>query len=246
MSQQAVVNKALVFAGDAANTSNIEGNPSFEKVVFYDDFNCVTLDATNDYTVTVAGTNDAVAVDVTPGPGGWISILSGDTDNEACFMATPLNWDISKNPVCEARVKISDVTDTAFFFGFSDAVLETTPALTIDYDSGTLAAGATDAAGFVVDADKVTSTAYAASIATGGSVAAATTGYMWVDNATKVLRVELKSDGDAHFFIDGVLTNVVQAAVTDVPLCVIFNSATRANGGGDAVYVDYLKIWQDR
>ena len=246
MSQQVTVEKAIKFQGKASLTDNIEGNPSFKKMVLCDDFNQVTLDATNDYTVTVGGTNDAAAISNTPGAGGWVSLLSGETDNEVMFMATALIFDISKNPIIEAKVQISDVSATSFFFGFSDANTETTPASTIDYADATLAAAATDAVGFVSDADKSSSLLYAASIATGGSVAAATTGYTWVDSATKTLRIELKTDGDAYFYVDGVLTNIVQAAVTDVPLCAIFNAGTRANGGGDAVYVDYLKAWQDR
>jgi hypothetical protein len=235
------ISRAVQFVGAANNKDNVEGNPSFNRMVICDDFNCVTIDATNDYTVTVAGTNDAVAVSNTPGAGGWVSMLSGDTDDEVCYMATPLIFDISKNPVCEARVQLSDVSQTSFFFGFSDAITESTPDSTIDYADATLAAIATDAVGFVIDADKLTSTIYAAAIATGGSVGATTTGLMATDSTTLVLRVALNSSGDAEFSVNGVIKVCTQTAVTDVPLCVMFNAGTRDNGGGDAVYIDYLK-----
>lgn len=243
------VDRKLIFKGSAATTDNVEGNPSNKKLVECDDFNQVAIDNTNDYTVTIDNTNDAVEINTTPGSGGWVGMLGPDEDNGVAYFAGALIFDISKNPVIEARVKLAVVADTSFFFGFSDAVTESTPASTIDYADGSLAAEATDAVGFVCDGDKIITTyppIYAASVKTAGGVAAAVTGTEWQDNAVYVLRIELKSDGDAHFFIDGALTNIVQAAVTDVPLCAMFNDGTREGGGGEYIYIDYLKYWQDR
>lgn len=245
--QQVKIERAIQFVGSAQNKDNVEGNPSLSKMVIDDDFTQVTLDATNDYTVTVAGTNDAVAISTTPGSGGWISILSGDTDNEACFMATPLIFDISKNPIAETRVYLSTITETAFFFGFSDAILEITPAMPIDDDSATPIAAAEDVAGFVIDADSTTaSLIQAGSATTAGAATMTSTGITAVNSTKYVLRVELNSEGDAYFYVNNVLKAIHQTAVSDVPLCVIFAAATRANGAGDAVFADYLKTWQDR
>jgi hypothetical protein len=242
--QQVKVDRALQFQGSAANKDNVEGNPSFSKMVIYDDFTCVTVDTTNDYTSTLDGTADAVAI--TAAANGKLRLTTGTTDNQVSFLASALVFDISKNPVIETKLTITDVSGTVLYFGFSDANTEATPDDTIDYADATLAATATDAVGFVCDADKVTSTIYAASVATGGSVAAATTGVMWADGETKTLRIALNSDGDATFFIDGVVKNVVQAAVTDVPLCFIYNYGTRANDSSNTIDVDYVKAWQDR
>jgi hypothetical protein len=140
-------------------------------MVLCDDFTAVTIDTTNDYVSTLDGTSDAVAI--TGGGAHTVTLTTGTADYEVSFLGSALIFDISKNPVIETKVTLTDVSGTCFYFGFSDANTETSPASTIDYDSGTLAAAATDAAGFVVDAGKLTSTIYMASIATGGAVAAA-------------------------------------------------------------------------
>ena len=240
------VDRALVFSGAANTTDNIEGNPSNKKVTYYDDFTCTTIDSTNDYVVTLDGTADTFAVSTTPGGGGWAKLSTGTTDNEVSFVGSALVFKITKNPVLEARINIDDVSGTVMYFGFSDANTEATPDATIDYADATLAAIATDAVGFVCDADKVSSLLYMGSIATGGSVAATTTGITWTDGQTKVLRVELNTSGDAKFYVDGVLKGIKKAAVTDVPLCFILNGGTRANDGANSIYVDYIKAWQDR
>ena len=245
MSQQVVVEKSLNFQGTAENTANVKGNPSFSKMVFCDHFTQVAIDTTNDYTSTLGGTSDAVAV--TGGGAHTLTLTTGTGDNEVSFLASALIFDVTNNPVIEAKVTITDVSGTSLFFGFASANTETTPASTIDYADGTLAASATttDAVGFVCDADKVTSTLYAASIATGGAVAAASTGIIWTDGQEKVLRIAVDSSLDASFWVDGVLTNTVQLAVTDVPLCFIVNYGTRAADGSNTVVVDYIKAWSD-
>jgi hypothetical protein len=243
MSQQVNVQRSLKFTGDAANKANVKGSMSALRYTSVDWFDQTALDTTNDYTATLGGTGDAVALSAAGATG--ITMTSGTTDNEVSFLGTALIFDISNNPEIETRVTITDVSGTSFFFGFSDANTESTPASTIDYADGTLAAAATDAVGFVVDADKSSSLMYAASIATGGSVAGASTGITWTDGLTKTLRIRLNTEGDAFFFVDGVCTNIVQSAVTDVPLCAVFNWGTRDNDGSNTVIAKYLKKWQD-
>ena len=256
--EQVPVSRQLVFEGAANKGDNVYGNVSFKKVVVIDDFTGVTLDATNDYTVTVGGGNDAIAIDNSESgaAGGWISVLSGDVDNEACFIATPLIFDISKNPVAEARLYFAKVTETALFFGFSDAITEATPAMPIDDDAGdgdsTGAAG--DAAGFVIDADSATASEIIPSWLTAAGLATHThTTLAAVDGTTStgvlVLRVALNSSGYAQFWVNGTLvadSSASAVALSDVPLCIIIGAATRANGAGDKVFVDYIKYWQDR
>jgi len=241
MSQQVRVSRHIQFVGDANEADNVKGNLSETRMTFVDWFAGDTVATI--YTETLGGTND----DVAPIAGGipGLSLLSGDTDNEVMFFGTGLIFDISNNPVIEAKIRITDVDKTSFYFGFSDANTETTPASTIDYADETLAAAATDAAGFVSDADKSSSLFYAAHIKTGGSVAAATTGITPTDSTWYVLRVKLDSSGNCWWYINGVQKYYKAAAVTDVPLCAVFNAGTRDNGGGDAVYGKYLKAWQD-
>jgi len=243
MSQQVYVGRSLKFQGSAAHTTNVKGNMSTERMCSVDWFDQTALDTTNDYTATLDGTNDAVAL-TAAGVNG-VTLTTGTGDNEVSFLGTALIFDISSSPEIECKVSITDVSGTFFYFGFSDANTETSPAATIDYADGTLAAAATDAAGFVCDADKGSSSLYAASIATGGSVTGTDTGIDWTDGQTKTLRVQLNTDGDAYFWVDGVLKAVHQSAVTDVPLCAVFNFGTRDNDGSNTVKVKYLKKWQD-
>lgn len=243
MTQNIRLSRNIEIVGDAKNKANVKGNFSFERMCYTDWFNRTTLDTTNNYTVTVAGTNDAIGLTAAGKTG--ITLLSGDTDNEVCFVGSALIFDITTKPEIETRVAISSPTTTSFFFGFSDANTETTPASTIDYADGTLVAAATDAVGFVSDADKSSSLFYAAHVKTGGSVAGATTGITPTANIYYNLRIRLDASGNATWFINGIPVYYKALAVSDVPLCAIWNAGTRANGGGDAVYVKYLKAWQD-
>lgn len=207
-------------------------------------FDQTALDTTNDYTVTLDGTSDACAL-VAGGNNGLL-MTSGTGDNEVSFCGTALIFDISNSPAIETKLQITDVSGTAVFFGFSDANTETSPAFTIDYADGTLAAAATDAVGFVIDADKGTSSIYVASIATGGAVTATDTGLDWADLATKTLRIELDTSGNATFYVDGVAVGYTAAAVTDVPLCAVYNWGTRADDGSNTVIAKYLAKFQDQ
>jgi len=243
MSQQVTVDREIKFRASAQSRPNVTGNFSTERMTSVDWFDQTTLDTTNDYTATLGGTSDAAAL-VASGTNG-VLLTTGTADNEVSFLGTALVFDISNEPEIEARVTIADVSGTCFFFGFSDANTETTPASTIDYADGTLAAAATDASGFVVDADKSSSLVYCAHIATGGSVAGIATSETWTDGETHNLRVKLNSSGNASYFIDGVQVGYKAAAVTDVPLCAVFNFGTRANDGSNTVTVKYLKKWQN-
>jgi len=243
MSHNVYVGNYIKFTGAAKFNDNVKGNLSTERMCSVDWFDQTALDTTNDYTATLGGTNDAAAL--TAGGYCGLTLTTGTGDDEVSFLATALIFDISQEPEIEAKIKIVDVSGTFVFFGFSDATSETSPAATIDYAGGTLAAAATDAAGFVCDADKGSSSLYVASIASGGSVTGADTGIDWEDNQSKVLRVKLDSSGNAYYYVDGVQYGYKASAVTDVPLCAIFNFGTRADDGSNVVYVRYLKKWQD-
>lgn len=242
MSQQVKVERDLVFRGSAEVTPNVKGNMLPEKMSSVDWFDQTTLDTTNDYTDTSNGTGASSAL--TAGGYNGVTFTTGTDDNAIGFLATGLIFDINQNPIIESKIKIVDVSGSVLFFGFSDATSETTPDATIDYADGTLAAAATDAVGFVVDADKGSSSIYCASIATGGSVTATDSGIAWTDNQSKTLRVALDSSGNARFYVDGVAVHYEASAVTDVPLCAIYNYGNR-DGNSDTIYARYLAKFQD-
>ena len=237
------VDSELIFKTAAATKANIVGNPSTVRMSSVDPFDGVTLDVTNDYVQTLGGTNDLGALAAAGEPG--FKGTCGDTDNEVSFLATALIFDITQKPEIEIKLKIVNVSGTFVYFGFSDATSETTPAATIDAAGGTLTAAATNAVGFVCDADLGPSSLYCASVNAGGAVQSVDTGIDWTDNQSKIKRVSLDSSGNARFYVDGVQKGYIALAVADVPLCAILNYGQRAGEANTVVHMRYLKKWQD-
>lgn len=243
MSQQVQVDRDIVFRGVAAHTPNVKGNMLPERMTSVDWFDQTALDVTYNYTQTLDGTSDAGALE---GAGkNGVKFTTGTGDNEVSFLATGLIFDMSRNPCIESKVEITDVSGTFVYFGFSDATSETTPAATIDADSATFTAVATNAVGFVIDADYQTSSLVAASVNAGGTVQTVDTGIDWTDGQSKTLRIELDSAGNARFYVDGVQEAYIALATADVPLCAIYNYGTRANDGANYVYARHLAKFQD-
>jgi len=243
MSQRIKVSRVLQFIGDANQEANVEGDMLSKRMNSVDWFDQVALDTTLDYTLTLSGSTDLGALE-----GGGVAGFKGTTgnvDDDISFLATGLIFDITQKPAIEAKIKIVDVSQTIIFFGFSDATSETTPAATIDAAGGTPTAAAADAVGFVIDADYATSSIYAMSVKTGGTIQSVDSAIDWADNESKVLRVELDASGNAHLFIDGVEKAYIALAVADVPLCAILNYGTRAAGGLELVHMRYLARFQD-
>ena len=243
MSHNVYVDDSIEFKAEAKIKANVKGNLSTERMCSVDWFDQVTLDTTNDYVSTVGGTDDAAAMTASGYPG--LTLTTGTADNNVAFLATGLIFDITQKPEIEVKLKIVDVSGTVVFLGFSDATSETTPSATIDADGGTLTAVATDAAGFVIDADLSTSSIYCASTKTGAAVQSKDTSIDWADNESKILRVSIDATGNARFYVDGVQKGTILLAVADVPLCAIINYGTRAADGANLVYARYLKKWQD-
>lgn len=241
--QQVKVGRTLEFVGDASQYPNVKGDMSPERMTSVDWFDQAALDTSNAYTLTLGGSSDLGAV--TGGGENGFKGTTGNVDNDVSFLSTALIFDITQKPSIETKLKIADVSGTIVFWGFSDATLESTPAATIDADSGTVTAVATDAVGFLVDADYNTSTLYAVSVLTGGTAQVTSTGIVWTDGQSKILKVELETTGNANFYVDGVQKARILLAVADVPLCAILNYGTRANDGSNVVTKRYLKRWQD-
>jgi hypothetical protein len=237
------VGDRLIFKAGASINDNVVGNMSTEKMSSVDWYDQTALDVTNDYTQTLGGTSDAGAL--TAGGEQGFKGTSGTGDNEISFLGTALIFDITQKPVIETKLEITDVSGSVAFWGFSDANTETSPAGTIDADGGTVTAVATDAVGFLVDADFESSSLYCVSVNNGGTAQSVDTGLAYTDGQSKVLRIALDSSGNARFYVDGLEKGVIAAAVSDVPLCEIKNYGTRANDSSNTFIWRYLKKWQD-
>lgn len=243
MSHRVNVGDSIKFSSEANRTANVKGNFCTDRITICDYFWQKTLDTTNNYNVTVAGDSDAIAQYTGGSP--CLKVDTGTTDDNVCFLATRLLFDQDYNPEIESRLQIVDVDQTFVFFGFADAVTETTPDATIDAAGGTLTAIATDAVGFVIDADLATSSIYCCSVNNGGAVQYVDTGIDWTDLAKYNLRVKLDPDGDADFFINGKSVGHIDLAVADVKLCAMWNFGTREGGSSEDIYVVWFKAWQD-
>lgn len=245
MSKKVRITGKLQFVSgtDAEQGPNVEGDFSPERMTSVDWYDQTALDVTNDYTQTLGGTSDAGALDAGGKPG--FKGTTGTGDNEISFLATALIFDITQAPAIETKLEITDVSGTIVFWGFSDATSETTPAATIDADSGTITAAATDAVGFLIDADLGGSSLYCVAVNNGGTPQSVDTGIDWADAEKRVLKIALDSSGNARFYADGVQVGYIASAVADVPLCEIKNYGTRANDGANTVYWRYLKKHQN-
>ena len=243
MSDKVLVGDEIELRGSAKVRSNVKGNILTNKLCYVDWFNGTTLDS-NFWTETSAGTSAATALTA----GGYCGVThtTGTDDNAIGFLSTGLIFDASQNPIIEVKVNINDVTGSYYGLFFSDAISETTPAATIDYADGSLVAAATDAVGFVIDADKESSRIYVASIAFGGAVTATASlpTTAWTDGVSKTLRIGLDSDLSAYLWIDSVQVGKSLLAVTDVPLCGIINYGNR-DGSSDVIYTRYFAMFQD-
>ena len=243
MSQTVNVDRHLKFKADAAVQDNIQGNPSTERMCSVDWFDGYALDVTYDYYQKLDGSDDAGALEA--GGKHGVKFTTGTGDQEVSFLATGLIFDITQKPEIESKIEITDVSGTLVFFGFSDETSEATPIATIDAAGATPTAGATDAVGFCIDADHDTSSIYCMSTTDGTTIQEVDTGIDWVDGESKKLRVKLDASGNARFYVDGVEVGYIVSAVSDVPLCAIWNYGTRADDGANYVYARYLKKWQN-
>ncbi len=246
MPRQLNIDDHIEFRGSALHRSNVEGPMQETQAHFHDHFLSHTLDTTFKYTSTAAGT--AATNTIQPTVGGQCRFLTGTVDGNAQFLATAINYEDDMNAKCEARIRIDDVSCTGLFFGFSDATSETTPEMPIDGDVGVIAKGAntTNAVGFVVDADYLTSSIMCCGSAAGTLDTSVDAAKDWADGEWHTLRVELTPAGYAFFFLDGESVGFLDAAVTSgTALCMIIGVATRTTGAKH-VHLDRWDAWQDQ
>ncbi len=242
MPRQLWIDDHIEFRGDAKHRSNVDGNMQETKVHFHDHFQGHTLDTTQLYTSTHAGAADDISIQAAVG--GQCRFKTSTSDAAACYLATALGWEDDMYAECEAKIKIADVDCTHIFFGFTDETSETTPVTPIDYDGGAaVSEGATVAAGFVVDADYLSSSI----MCCGEGATNVDSGLDWADNEWHTLRIQLTPDGDAYYWVDGVGVAFVEDAIatSGTALCMMLCVSTRTTGG-KYVYLDRWDAWQDQ
>ena len=242
MSNIVRVGREIKFVNDATHRANIVGDMLEKQNHFSDRFTDDTL-STDKWLVTVPGTSDTIAISEVAG--GECLITTGTADNDSCMISTPIIYSGSNYSAVEARILITDVTGCGVFFGFSDAKLEANNAMAIHYPAGTLATVATNAVGFVIDADELTSSIYLDSVKADADQEI-DTGTDWADGEVRTLRVEVNSSGHAAFWIDGVAAGALNNAVTaGTLLCGTVQAITRANDGANTIRIRRFDAWAD-
>ena len=176
---------------------------------------------------------------------GVCTITTGAADNDDHDFTSGLIFDPSKGLTAECRLALGDADQTAFNFGFSDAITEAADRIACTYYLTTLTSNATDCAVFFSDADATTDFvgAVAVNTDTDGTVLTASSTAL-VDSAYHRYKVEIDPAGNCKFYYDNVLVGTETAGVaTTATLCAYFaliNRESAANTGA----LSYADAWQ--
>ena len=218
-------------------------------VVLFDDFLHPATDATNDWTES-DDSGTSAAGDITAAVNGIYQIDTGtDPDKYRCI-SSELCWEAAKACGCEVRLATTTADAAIMFaFGFTDAKTEGTG--TIAWTDGSLVSGtvdsvADDAVMFGVRAE-TSDSIYALSVIADGTPQSTDTGIDIALNTYHVYRIQLDTDGNAKFYIDGqlVATHLLAVTTTD-DLCFAVQALITTGSTADYVNIDYVKIWQER
>ena len=245
MSNNVKIDRDIEFKGLALHKGNVKGPMQEVKRHQSDRFTGIALDSTNDWAVEASlGTGDTIAISEVQG--GSVLMTTGSVDDDSEMISTAIIYSADKRAVCEWRLTITDVSGTGLFVGFSDAKVESNNSIAIHYPDDVLSTVATNAVGFVIDADHSTSSIMCEGVKAGTDATSDDTDIDWADGETKTLRVELDVDGGASFWIDGVAKGYVANAVTDSTLlCATVQAITRANDSSNTIRLRAFDAWQD-
>lgn len=179
---------------------------------------------------------------------GICTITLGGADNDDHEFTSGLIFDPSKGLTAEARIALGDVDQTAFNFGFSDAITEAADKIALEYSGTTLASNAADCAVLFSDADATTDRVYAVAVNgdTDGTLITASTAAL-VDAAYHRYKVEIDPAGNCKFYYDNALAGTQALGIaTTSTLCAYFAliSHPSAGAGADTAALSYMHAWQ--
>jgi hypothetical protein len=148
--EQLLVEQALVFENEANIVDNIYGNWCRKKLVIYDDFVNKTLD-TERWTTGVGAAYGGTEA-ITAAQGGTATLTTGASATDRSILASPLIFLAAKNPVIEARIKVSGIATIGVNFGFNDTATEGDNVLAMEITAAAFVnALSSDAVMFVYD-----------------------------------------------------------------------------------------------
>ena len=238
----------------ASHTANTKGNFSFHKVVYYDDFTGVAIDNTYDY--TVAGVAEGGATVAVPHVCDLATATNDDDDTE---MAMGVAYYGQYNATMEVRFRILDVDETCVNLGFANATGYSADALGMMYSGTTLASEATEFAGLMYDTEASTDYLYFISSKAGSDGSVISTAVTPTDTSYHTMRVELVDNGtttDARFYLNSTGLAIdpyadyvgieLDAVTRTTAMCPYFGIINHDESAANHLYIDYIKVWQDR
>jgi hypothetical protein len=225
MSATVIAGKSLEFnGGESRHKANVGGSMLEKRVHFQDNFTQEAINA-DVWTSTVGGTSDTIAISETAG--GSLLLTTGTADNDASHLSGAIIWNGTTAAVAEARITITDVSGA------------------IGYPADSLTTTATNAAGFVVDADHASSSIMCEGVKADADATSVDSGTDWADGETKNLRVELDTAGAAAFFLDGTGVGFVASAVTTATLLCVTLQVINRESAQNTVRLHRIDVWAD-
>lgn len=226
--------------------------PAPYRVVLFDDF---LGDVLQDPWNAVEGTDtDATQAVLAGGIGGLLRLTSGNDDangtqaTDASGVTSFLNWQASNGDlVFQARIKVSRITDSYIFAGFTDVITAELPIISAA-SANTLTSNATDAVGFMFDTNMTADNWWLVGVANDVDATAQNVGSAPVANQFVTLRIEVTTEGKASFFINGAQVGTQMSAAltaaTDLTPCVYVSNADGTSTV--TLDVDYIHVAMNR
>lgn len=236
----------------AVNATAVELNATNPgaKCTFYDDF---LGDLLKDELAVKAGSGTGNAAALTTGAGGQVLLTSASDDgaftaNASAIELAGLDWYANQGGlVFETRVKLSDISETYLFVGFTDTSQASTLEEPIMLVAADIDSTATDACGVLYDVDGTTKQWCHGGVKNGTDTTPAYNGAAPTEAAWHTVRVEVSAAGAVQGFIDGVaigepVANAVTVSVALLPIVIVANRSANVCTAA----VDYFWVQQDR
>ena len=157
------------------------------------------------------------------------------------------NWKAANGGLrFETRIKISAITTTAFFVGFTDVGTFEAPIESAG-SANTLTTNATDAVGFMFDTRMTDDNIWLVGVANDVDATAVDSAIAPVADTFITLAFEVNADGDATFYINGAAVGRVADAVTaSVALTPTIAATSLVESSTRTVTCDYIEVEMDR
>ncbi len=195
--------------------------------------------------------SDAEAVD--PVISGNALVLVSGNDSTGTFVVNgsqaiaDVGYTLSAGPlVVEAMVKISAITNVYAYFGITDQKVALEAPIESAGVSDTITTTATDAVGFMFDTRMTTDNIWLVGVNNNVDETPQNSLLAFLANTYDVLRIEIATNGDANFYINGaqVGSTMTTACRTSVPLYPTLAVSETALASRTET-VDYLYVRQD-